>query len=75
MKFKELNARAEKLARKSDKGKKIKPKILATLQQLLSEKKASYKKKLEVTTDPEKRQKLELRLKVVDAHIQKAENI
>lgn len=75
MKFSELVEKAEKLVGKHEKGKRIKPKKLDKLQQLLSDKKSRYQKKLDETDDPGKRQKLETRLRVVSAQLEKSKQL
>jgi hypothetical protein len=75
MKFKKLDSAAEILVRKTAKGKKIKPEKVKKLQQLLGEKKSAYEEKLKTSMEPGKREKLEMRLKVVEAHIEKANQL
>ncbi len=75
MKFSELVEKAEKLVAKHEKGKRIKPKKLDKLQQVLSEKKSRYEAKLAETDDPGKRHKLETRLRVVSAQLEKARQL
>ena len=75
MKFKKLDTRATKLARKRARGKTIKSSDLDTLIQLLLDKKQRYENKLTETSDPDKKKKLELRLKIVNAHIDKAREL
>lgn len=75
MKFSELVEKAEKLVGKHEKGKRIKPRKLGKLQQLLSDKKSRYEAKLAETDDPGKRQKLETRLRVVSAQLEKSKRL
>ena len=75
MKFSELVKKAEKLVGKHERGKRIKPKKLGKLQQLLGDKKSRYEAKLAGTDDPGKRQKLETRLRVVNAQLEKAKHL
>ena len=75
MKFSELVEKAEKLVGKHEKGRRIKPKKLDKLQQLLSDKKSRYQKRLDETDDPGKRQKLETRLRVVSAQLEKSKQL
>ncbi len=71
MKFTELVEKFETLANKKEQGNQIKPEKLQELRELLADKKFRYEKKLEVTPDPEKSKKLETRLKVVSAQLEK----
>lgn len=75
MKFSELVDKAEKFVGKHEKGKRIKPKKLDRLQQLLSDKKSRYEAKLAETDDPGKRHKLETRLRVVSAQLEKSQKL
>ncbi|MDH3633538.1 MAG: hypothetical protein OES20_02425 [Gammaproteobacteria bacterium] len=75
MKFSELVEKAEKLVGKYEKGRRIKPRKLDKLQQLLSDKKSRYQAKLAETDDPGKRQKLETRLRVVTAQLEKSKHL
>lgn len=75
MKFSELVDKFEKLVNKTEKGGLIKPGKLNKLQQLLAEKKSRYQAKLDATDDPDKRQKLERRLRVVDAQLEKSKHL
>ena len=56
-------------------GKRIKPEKLEKLQQLHVDKKSRYETKLEATQDAAKRKKLETKLKVVDAQIEKSKKL
>ena len=71
MKYKTLIGKSEKLTDKHSQGQSIKPGKLGKLQQLLIDKASGYQSKLEALDDPEKRQKLESRLNVVRAQIEK----
>ena len=75
MKFSELVEKAEKLVGKHEKGRRIKPKKLNKLQQLLNDKKSRYEAKLAKTDDPGKRRKLETRLRVVTAQLEKSKHL
>lgn len=75
MKFSELVDKFDNLVHKHEKGKRIKPEKLNKLQQLLNEKKSRYQAKLNTTDDPDKRQKLERRLRVVNAQLEKSKHL
>ena len=75
MKFSELIEKAEKLVGKHEKGKQVKPRKLDKLQQMLSDKKSRYEAKLAETDDPGKRHKLETRLRVVSAQLEKSRRL
>lgn len=75
MKFSKLVNKFESLASKLDQGSSVIPEKLEKLQQLLEAKKTRYEAKLEVTQDPEKRRKLETRLKVVTAQLEKSSKL
>ena len=75
MKFTRLVDKFNKLVNKQEQGTHIKPERLEKLQWLLADKKSRYEAKLETTQDPEKRTKLEIRLKVVNAQIEKSKRI
>ena len=75
MKFKKLVDMIESLVNKAKQGSKIKSKKLEELQQLLAAKIARYQKKLAATKDPEKRKKLETRLRVVAAQLKKSKKL
>ena len=75
MKFKKLVDKFESLVNKVEQGSNIKSEKLAKLQQLLDAEKSRYEAKLEVTQDPEKRRKLETRLKVVTAQLDKSKKL
>ena len=71
MKFSRLIHKTEKVAEKRERGRRIKPAQLNELQRLLGEKIAKYESRLEADTDSRKRAKLEKRLRVVRAQLQK----
>ena len=75
MKFSRLVGKFENLVNKLDQGGSIIPEKLEKLQQLLEAKILRYKSKLAVTEDPEKRRKLETRLKVVAAQLEKSRKL
>ena len=75
MKFSQLVGKFEKLVQKHEKGSRIKPEKLNKLQQLLEEKKSRYQAKLDATDDPGKRKKLETRLRVVNAQLEKSKHL
>ena len=75
MKFSDLVDKFEKLVHKHEKGSRIKPGKLNKLQQLLGEKKSRYEAKLGATNDPDKRKKLERRLRVVNAQLEKSKHL
>jgi hypothetical protein len=75
MKFSRLVDKFESLVNKLDQGSSIIPEKLEKLQQLLEAKITRYEAKLAVTEDPEKRRKLETRLKVVAAQLEKSRKL
>jgi hypothetical protein len=75
MKFSRLVDKFESLVNKLDQGSSIIPEKLEKLQQLLEAKITRYESKLEATEDPEKRRKLETRLKVVAAQLKKSRKL
>jgi hypothetical protein len=75
MKFSRLVDKFESLVNKLDQGSSIIPEKLEKLQQLLEAKITRYEAKLDVTEDPEKRRKLETRLKVVAAQLEKSRKL
>jgi predicted component of type VI protein secretion system len=72
MKFSRLIEKAEKFADKVKQGHQVKPKKLTELQDLLSDKIARYEARLKEDMTEQKRNKLETRLKVVRAQLQKS---
>lgn len=75
MKFKKLVEKIEKFSSKLEQGKQIDPEKLRRLQQLLEEKKERYEQKLSATSDPDKHKSLEIKLKVVNAQIEKSKQL
>ena len=75
MKFTRLVDKFEKLVNKHERGRKIKSRKLAQLQQLLEDKRLRYQSRLEALEDPEKRKKLETRLRVVEAQLEKTRQL
>jgi len=75
MKFSRLIEKADKFAEKVKQGHQIKPKKLTELQRLLSDKIARYETRLEGDMVEHKREKLEIRLKVVNAQLQKSNQL
>jgi hypothetical protein len=75
MKFSRLVNKFERFVNKQALGKSIKPEKLDKLRQLLVDKKSRYETKLEATQDTGKRKKLETKLKVVDAQIEKSKKL
>ncbi|WP_424945636.1 hypothetical protein [Candidatus Spongiihabitans sp.] len=75
MKFTKLNAKFDKLAHKTEKGKSINPEKLAILQQLLVDKKTRYEEKIKSAEDATKKHSLETKLKVVNAQIEKTKQM
>jgi len=75
MKFSKLIGKAKKLADSHAQGQPVKSAKLSKLQGLLSEKVVRYQEKLDTTEDPQKREKLQTRLKVVKAQLQKSKQL
>ena len=75
MKFSTLVEKFEKISDKVERGQRVKPDKLADLQGLLREKITRYESKLGETTDDRKRAKLEKRLRVVRAQLQKSADL
>ena len=75
MKFSRLITRFEKLIGLSEQGQSIKPEKLLKLQQLLSDKISRYQAKLADNQDPDRQSRLETRLKVVEAQLEKSRNL
>ncbi len=75
MKFTRLVEKYKKHVANYEQGRHIKPGKLEKLQQLLADKKSRYETKLEATQDPEKRTRLETRLKVVNAQLEKSKHL
>jgi hypothetical protein len=75
MKFSRLIGQVEKIVETHEKGHAVGSEELSELQQLLTEKISRYQSKLEETEDPQKREKLQARLKVVQAQLQKSKQL
>ncbi|RLA13009.1 MAG: hypothetical protein DRQ59_06305 [Gammaproteobacteria bacterium] len=75
MKFSKLIDKFKKLVDSHEQGGRITAEKLDKLQQLLTEKKSRYEAKLEATQDPEKRSRLETRMKVVNAQLEKSKHL
>jgi len=75
MKFSRLVDKFESLVNILNEGNSIIPEKLEKLQQLLEAKITRYEAKLAATEDPEKRRKLETRLKVVAAQLKKSKKL
>jgi hypothetical protein len=75
MKFTKLVGKFEKLIHKHEKGDSIEVEKLTKLQQLLSDKRNRYQASLDTTEDEGKRKKLETRLRVVNAQLEKAKKL
>ena len=75
MKFTKLSTKFNKLLKKKEKGKKVKPEKLQKLHDILNEKKLRYEKKLKSDLTDEKRSSLKSKLKVVNAQIKKSKTL
>lgn len=75
MKFNRLVDKFESLANKLEQGSSVIPEKLEKLRQLLDAKKTRYESKLDATQDPLKRRKLETRLQVVSAQLEKLKKL
>ena len=75
MKLKKLNSKVVKAAKKKSKGKKITEDKLLVLKQLLAEKRSVYEEKLTIANDEVKQLSLKTKLKVVNAHIGKIDEL
>ena len=75
MKFTKLVDKFEKLVKKHEKGVSIEAGKLTKLQQLLSDKRDRYQASLDTTKDAGKRKKLETRLRVVNAQLEKSKKL
>ena len=75
MKFSRLIEKAEKIGDKVQQGRQLEPKKLTELQGLLSDKIARYEARLKEDMTKQKRNKLETRLKVVSAQLQKSKQL
>jgi len=75
MKFSRLVGQAEKLVETHQQGHSVGSEELSELQRRLTEKISHYQAKLEEVEDPQKREKLQTRLKVVNAQLQKSKQL
>ena len=75
MKFTKLVDKFKKLVDSHEQGGHITANKLEKLQQLLADKKSRYEEKLETTSDPEKRTRIETRMKVVNAQLEKSKHL
>jgi len=75
MKYKKLVGKFEKLVEKHQQGHTVKPGKFDKLQGLLEAKRSRYREKLETTDDAEKRRKLETRIRVVEAQLEKSRQL
>ena len=75
MKFGKLINKLEQLFGYSELDRRVKPEELEKLQQLLSHKISRYEAKLAANPAPTKKSKLETRLKVVHAQLEKSRNL
>lgn len=75
MKFSRLIGKVDKIAEKKRQGQPVKPHKLAELQGLLSDKIDRYQSRLEENQPGLDREKLETRLKVVKAQLQKSKTL
>ena len=75
MKFSRLIEKAEKFGDKVRQGRQVEPEKLTELQGLLGDKIARYEVRLQEDMTEQKRDKLETRLKVVRAQLQKSKQL
>jgi hypothetical protein len=75
MKFSRLISKFEEFTSKWEQGSSVDPEKLEKLQQLLSDKISRYEAKLANNQNPGKQSKLETRLKVVQAQLEKSKNL
>ena len=75
MKFSKLVGQAEKIVETHQQGHSVGSEELSELQRRLTEKISHYQAKLEEVEDPQKREKLQTRLKVVNAQLQKSKQL
>ena len=75
MKYNRLMGKAEEIVDRHKRGKPVKSADLDKLQRLLDEKIARYTERLELIDDPDKREKLQTRLKVVNAQLEKSKRL
>ena len=75
MKFSRLIEKAEEFGDKVQQGRQVEPEKLTELQGLLGDKIARYEARLQEDMTEQKRDKLETRLKVVRAQLQKSKQL
>jgi hypothetical protein len=75
MKFSRLIGKAEKIVDSHEQGHPVDSAKLGKLQRLLGEKISAYEARLGDTDDPQKREKLQTRLRVVNAQLQKSRQL
>lgn len=75
MRFSRLRDKLENFFGNLEQGRSIKPEKLGKLQQLLRDKISRYEAKLAASLDSGKQSKLETRLKVVRAQLEKSRNL
>jgi hypothetical protein len=75
VKLKKLNSKVVQAAKKKAKGKKIEDDKLLVLKQLLADKRSGYEEKLAAASDEAKQLSLKTKLKVVNAHIGKIDEL
>jgi hypothetical protein len=75
MKFRKLIGKAEKIVDSHEQGHPVENEDLARLQHLLAEKISRYEARLKTIEDSKKREKLQTRLKVVNAQLKKSEKL
>jgi hypothetical protein len=75
MKFSKLVDKAEDIVARHKKGHPVVCKQMDKLEGLLSDKILRYEAKLKETDDSQKREKLQARLKVVNAQLRKSEKL
>jgi hypothetical protein len=75
MKFSKLVGKAEEIVDRHKQGHPVVCSQMDKLERLLSEKILRYEAKLGETDNPQKREKLQARLKVVNAQLRKSEKL
>ena len=75
MKFSKLIGKVKKIVDSHEQGDSVESAKLSKLQRLLGEKISRYREKLDATEDPQKRDKLQTRLKVVNAQLRKSKQL
>ncbi len=75
MKFSRLVGKAEKIVDRHARGQVVESEELSKLQHLLVDKISRYEEKIAQTQDEQKRDKLQTRLKVVKAQLQKSRQL